>query len=395
MADGITHIIKTFEKRPPGSKGERDAQNYMASDLEKYMDKVWTEDFDLHPGAFMGWIYITVACLLLAFASFWFNRLLTAVFIVLAIIPMITQLVLYKEAYDPLFKKMTSVNVVSVKKPEGEIKRRIILNGHADATWEWSLLYKLGFNGFKLTFIGAVAGAVYFLILTVISLIVDGLSLVELPSNVMLILGLIGIVFLPFWIAMIWFSDEKTVVDGANDNLTGCYIPMAVAKALKEENIKLQNTEFMVVLSGSEEAGLRGAKRFAAKHKDEMSDVETIVVPFETVREFEHLSIFERDLNMTVPCDRQVLALLKKAGDNVGIDLKIGKVELGATDAAAFTQAGFKSVCLGGMDHNLKPYYHTRLDTCDNLGPDALAAALDIALEAVQLYDESGLPPAI
>jgi putative aminopeptidase FrvX len=98
---------------------------------------------------------------------------------------------------------------------------------------------------------------------------------------------------------------------------------------------------------------------------------------------------------MTVPCDRQVLALLKKAGDNVGIDLKIGKVELGATDAAAFTQAGFKSVCLGGMDHNLKPYYHTRLDTCDNLGPDALAAALDIALEAVQLYDESGLPPAI
>jgi hypothetical protein len=54
MADGITHIIKTFEKRPPGSKGERDAQNYMASDLEKYMDKVWTEDVDLHPGAFMG-----------------------------------------------------------------------------------------------------------------------------------------------------------------------------------------------------------------------------------------------------------------------------------------------------------------------------------------------------
>lgn len=390
MVDGITHIIKTFEKRPPGSKGERDAQMYMASDLEKTMDKVWTEDFDLHPGAFMGWIYITVTCMLLAFASFWFSRLLPIVFIVLAMIPMITQLILYKEVYDPLFKKMTSVNVVSVKKPKGEVKRRIILNGHADATWEWTILYKFGFNAFKAVPIGSVVGVLYLLAVSIIGLVIQGAGM-EIAQGTVLVLGLIAIAFIPFWIALIWFSDEKTVVDGANDNLTGCYIPMAVAKAFKEDGIELENTELVVMLSGSEEAGLRGAKRFAAKHKEEYSDVETIAVPFETMREKDHLSIIERDLNMTVPTDRKLLGLLKKAGKNVGIDLHVGKVELGSTDAAAFTQAGFKSACVLGMDHNLKDYYHTRRDTYDNLCPETLGLGLDIAVETVLLYDREGL----
>ncbi|NCA67275.1 MAG: M20/M25/M40 family metallo-hydrolase [Clostridia bacterium] len=394
MTDGITHIIKTFEKRPPGSKGERDAQNYMASDLEKYMDKVWTEDFELHPGAFMGWIYITVACLLLAFTSFWLSRLATLIFIVLAIIPMITQLILYKEVYDPLFKKETSVNVVSVKKPKGEVKRRVILNGHADATWEWTILYKFGFGAFKAVFLISIIGVFYFLGLAIAGLIViDNPLFILLPANqTILILGAIGSIFVPFWIVLIWFSDEKTVVDGANDNLTGCYVPMAVAKTLKEEGIELQNTEFMVVLSGSEEAGLRGAKRFAVKHKEDLSDVETIIIPFETLREKEHLSIFERDLNMTVATDRQLLALIKQAGRNVGTELQVGMVELGSTDAAAFTQAGFKSVCIGAMDHDLQPYYHTRKDTYDNLDPETLGISLDIALETVLLYDKEGLP---
>ncbi len=394
MTDGITHVIKTFDKRAPGSQGERDAQNYMASELEKHMDKVWTEDFELHPGAFMGWIYITVACVLLAFTSFWLCRILTIIFLVLAIIPMITQLILYKEAFDPLFKKATSLNVVSVKKPTEEVKRRIILNGHADATWEWTILYKFGFGAFKAVFFLSIIGVLYYLGLSIAALIVINNPLyLLLPSNkTILILGAVGSIFVPFWIALIWFSDEKTVVDGANDNLTGCYVPLAVAKIFNEENVQLKNTEFMVVLSGSEEAGLRGAKRFAAKHKEEMQDVETIIIPFETLREIDQLSIFEKDLNMTVATDRQVLALLKQAGTNVGVDLKVAKVELGATDAAAFTQAGFKSVCVSAMDHNLKPYYHTRRDTYDNLDPETLSKALDIAIETVLLYDKQGLP---
>ncbi len=395
IVDGITHIIKTFEKRPPGSKGERDAQNYMASELEKTMDKVWIEDFDLHPSAFMGWIYITVSLILLAVAMFWVSRLLTLVFVLLALVPMLTQLILYKETFDFLFKKATSCNVVSVKAPKGEVKRRIVLNGHADATWEWTFLYKFGFKFMVVAFVLVLIGALFFIGVSVIDLIINGVAF-GAPTATFTIIWYCGLVFVPVFLAFLWFSDEKTVVDGANDNLSGCYIPMAVAKALKDESIELENTELMVVLSGSEEAGLRGAKRYAAKHApdilaDEKKGIDTIFIPVETFREKEHISVIKRDLNMTVPCDFQVMKLICDAGAALGYDIPRVNAELGSTDAAAFTQAGLKATCLVGMDHELKPYYHTRRDTYDNLCEETLGIGLDILYETTLKFDREGL----
>ena len=37
-------------------------------------------------------------------------------------------------------------------------------------------------------------------------------------------LGLGALVFVPFWFGLYFMWNEKRVVDGANDNLTGCYI---------------------------------------------------------------------------------------------------------------------------------------------------------------------------
>lgn len=42
---------------------------------------------------------------------------------------------------------------------------------------------------------------------------------------------------------------------GANDNLTGCFISMAVVKYMQHHDIRFENTEVWVVLTGSEEAG--------------------------------------------------------------------------------------------------------------------------------------------
>ena len=39
----------------------------------------------------------------------------------------------------------------------------------------------------------------------------------------------------------------------------------------------------------------------------------------------------------------------------------------GSTDSAAFTQGGFRSVGVTGLNHKLEDYYHTRKDSWDNL----------------------------
>src|SRR5690554_2925513 len=115
----IEYIIKTFDKRDPGSAGERQAQEYMKSELDKYTDSSVIEDFKINPGSFFGWIPFTATCALLALASTFFVPVLAIILIVIGLTPMVTQFVLYKTTFDPLFKEKTSCNVMAIKKPQG------------------------------------------------------------------------------------------------------------------------------------------------------------------------------------------------------------------------------------------------------------------------------------
>lgn len=390
ICDGIKDIIVNFGKRDPGSEGERQAQEFMAAELQKYSDEVVIEDFKLNPLAFMGWIPITISLILLALVCSFFVPLVSLILIIFAIVPMLAQFVFYKKLIDPLFPEKVSCNVLATKKPKGEVKRRIVFNGHADATWEWTFNHKFGFKGFTTMFFTSILGLVYFLVYIVFTLATTGLGY-RLSSGLPLILGLINIVFLPFWIGMYWFSNTKVIVDGANDNLTACLMSMAIMKTVKEEGIEFENTELCALISGSEEAGLRGAKAFAKAHKDDYNDCETIFIPMETLRELDCLTIYNRDLNGLVKNDKQVAALLKKAGRAIGREIPYSTVTVGATDAAAFSQAGLKAACLAALDHNLKDYYHTRRDTYDNLDKECLGVVYEVAMETLNQYDKEGL----
>ena len=66
-------------------------------------------------------------------------------------------------------------------------------------------------------------------------------------------------------------------------------------------------------------------------------------------------------------------------------------VFFGATDAAAVSQAGMKAVCVAAMDPAPARYYHTRLDTADNLDIKTIEATVGIALETAFRFDEKGL----
>ncbi|MDR2046701.1 MAG: Zn-dependent exopeptidase M28 [Clostridiales bacterium] len=391
MVNGIGYVIDTFDKRFPGGKGEKDTQDYFRSELEKVCDTVKKEEFKIHPNSFMDWIYITATLLILSLAAYFVAPIISVVLVVLAFIPMISQLILYKTWFDPLYKEETSVNVLGVVKPKGEVKRRIIVNGHADATQEWFWHYKFGMAGMVTAFIGSLAGAAYVMLISLISIDEGGTFNFAWDNTFTLTLGLVGLVFLVIWVALFKFHNKKVVVDGANDNLTACYVSLALPRAFKEAGIELKNTELCVLISGSEEVGLRGAKAFAKAHKEEYSDVETIVVAMETLREYEHLSLYTKDINGTVKTDLDVAALVRDAGRENGVELKYSTVTLGATDAGAFAQAGMKATCLAGLSHNLQDYYHTRRDTKDNLDPNVISKAFDIVVDTVLLYDEKGL----
>ena len=392
MVSEITHICKDFEKRDPGSKGEQQACEYMADVLKNECgcERADVESFKENPGSFFGWIYFTITFVLAAVAISFFYPLVSIILIVVGLLIVFMQFGLYKKFIDRFFPEKTGHNVTAVKSCKGEVKRRIFFNGHPDAAWEWPVNYKLGGVGFEGHAVICGIGAVYYLVISIMLVAKNGFEYVSFDADETLgLLRLIGLVFVPFLIGLYWMWNENRIVDGANDNLSGCYMGIAILKALKEEGIEFENTEIGVILTGSEEAGLRGAKAWCAAHKGEFDDVPTFIFSYDTIHDPKYLMTNYRDLNGTVKADKDVSDLFMEAAKELDISCKKGWVPPlgGATDSAAFAQAGFRATGVTGLNHKLEDYYHTRRDTYDNMNEQGLADCFAISVKALEMFD--------
>ncbi len=388
---GIKKICKDVGPRPAGSEQEHEAQKLMAAELDGACDKVEIEPFDVHPGAFLGWILTDGIMMIAAIVLFFFGMSAIALALcALSLIFAIVEFLLYKKLLDPFFPKKTSHNVVAVRKPKGEVKRRIIFSGHADSANEWRFTYyggsKLLVPIIGLSFVGILLGLVLG-----IWAVAAGHAFSAADSGALNVMRYVFLAWIPTLFTALFFENKKRPVMGANDDLTGCFISMAVVKYMQQHDIRFENTEVWVVLTGSEEAGLRGAKAFCKAHKNELSDVETVFVGLDTIRDYDFAAVYSRDLTGTVKNDACACALVKEAAKQTGLDLPYKSVFFGATDAAAVTQAGMKAVSVAAMDPAPAKYYHTRLDTADNLDIKTVEAVLGVALETAFLFDEKGL----
>ena len=392
-AEGIDHICNTYGPRKCGGDAEKLAQDYLANALKPFADSVSRETFDVHPDAFMAFVPIAGGLLLASTAAniagaLKKNKLAAASvgLVGTALGALIGEFALYKKPLDPLFPLARSGNVIAVRKAKGETKRRIILSGHTDSAPEWTYTYKLGSKG-VLTVAGyAVAGLAYDIASTAVSLtsknhkLKKGLALGQLA-------------FAPGFAALFAFTNGKRYVDGASDDLSGSYVAASVLKFLSDNDVSFENTEVVALLTGGEECGLRGAEAFFKAHPELLSDgVETVFVGFDTVRDEEFMEIYTNDLNGLVKNDPGVCTLVQNAAKKCGKDVPFGSIPLGSTDAAAASRAGCKAASFVAMDPAPARYYHTRLDTADNIMPATIEKGIEIALQTVFDFDEKGQP---
>ncbi len=353
-------------------------------------DEVTIEEFKLAPKAFMSWIkidgIILIVAALICMLKVPYCNLISLVLTAAAFVICFFEFLIYSEFLDPLFPKKTSRNVIGVKKATGELKQRIIFSGHVDSSYEWTYTH---LGGAPLLYTGGV-----FAVLTLVFLFVKSIlsltGVVPEDSVAADILYWAQLVCFPGGIVAICFVNFRRCVEGANDNLTGTISSVAILKYLKDNDISFENTEVIAVSAGAEESGLRGSRAFTKKHKDEFSDVPTIFVGLETFRNYDHISIYERDMTGTVKMDAGVCSLLKKAGLEAGLDLPYASVYMGASDAAAVEKLGVPAATMAAMDPIVPRYYHTRRDTGDNLDLKTVEKCIEISLNALFIYDEEG-----
>ena len=395
MVEEITTVCKYLPKRAPGSEGEKLACEYMRDTLEKNCGctKTDIEPFHVTPDSFYGWIYISVSCALLQMVMYFFFPLIGAIFMALGLIVMVLQFGLYIKAIDFFFARKTSHNLTGIRPCTGETKCRVLFNGHIDAAWNFPVNERWGGIAYTIHVLASIFGILYMFVLSVIRTVMTNAQwniLTPTSQPAMFWLGIASVVFLPLIIGLYWMWDEKVIVDGANDNLTGCFLGIAILRSMQDAGVELEHTEVGVVLSGSEEAGLRGTKAWCERHKGEYNDVPTFIYSFDTLHDERFLMVNYRDLNGTVMVDKDTSDRFMHSAEELGITCQRGMVPPfgGATDSAAFAQAGYKVAGITALNHVLEDYYHTIHDTYTNLNPKCLADCFAVTVNCLRHIDE-------
>jgi len=368
MIEEITFICRGMKKRSPGSEGEREAAEYMAGILKNECGctSVEIESFDEHPDSFYGYFYCSMVFDVLCAIGHFIHPWLSIVSGIVSLFLFVFHFLLYKQVLDPLFPLKRGTNVTAIRPCAGKIERRIFLNGHTDAAWEFPLNYHFGGIVFEMPGVMALLGVIFYIALSICVVCGAGPWIRKAAFA--------GIVFIPFCFAVGLTFDPRRIVDGANDNLTGCLMGIALLREMERLGIDPEHTEIGVILTGSEEAGIRGAIAWSKAHCDDYKDVPTYILCFDTIHDPRFLMVNERDLNGTVASDRGMCHAFLDAAEKAGVSCREGWVPPfgGSTDSAAFTQGGFRSVCVTGLNHKLEDYYHTRRDSYDNLDIEGL-----------------------
>lgn len=385
MVREITHICRDMQRRGPGSTGEREAAEYMAQVLRTDCGctDVRVETFREHPNAFFGYFLCSMVLDVLCCLGFFIHPWVSIASGVATLALFLLEFGFYRQVIDPLFPAGESVNVTAIRPCGGEVRRRVFLNGHIDAAREFPLNYCFGGVVFEIPGVMAVAGVLFYIVLSVCALCGAG-DWVTLAARW-------GMLFIPFFVLVGFTYDPKRVVDGANDNLTGCYMGIALLRELERLQITPEHTEIGVILTGSEEAGLRGAKAWCEAHRGDYADVPTGIFSFDTIHDPSLLMVNARDLNGTVRADPGLCEAFLRAAERAGVPCRRGWVPPmgGATDSAAFTQGGFRSVGVTGLNHVLESYYHTRKDTCDHLNEEGLENCYRAVVSLIEMAEET------
>ncbi len=384
----IDRVMKEIGPRESCGDEEKELGRLYAAEIGPACEKVETEPFTCSPTAFLGFFPYLVLLYLAGVVLYFFLPAASVALAALGGAVLFFEVVRYKELIDPVYPKREGENVAGFVRPSGEVKRRVYVSAHFDSAYEFKIWY--WFKGFSTVLMGI--GFLSVVLLFGFGLARTIVEPVGTPgSTAFWVLGIILAALSPV-IAIFVFFHTKDVVPGAMDDMAGIAVVAGLAKYLAEAEehgeFYPESTEVVLLGLSSEEAGLRGAKRYAAAHREEAGALPTSAIFLDGIYDEEYFTVFRKEVWPGGKMDPGLVELAVKAAGDSGFKVKSAPLPLGATDATAFAQEGIPSVSMCLWDATrLVPHYHTRYDTIEHIRPESLTVCLQTVIEMLERLD--------
>jgi acetylornithine deacetylase/succinyl-diaminopimelate desuccinylase-like protein len=188
------------------------------------------------------------------------------------------------------------------------------------------------------------------------------------PATAGLIVGCLGVAL----VADVWRSPT---VPGANDNLSGVAVLVALAELLRER--PPVGLRVLLVSCGAEETLQDGIRAFMARHGPELPGGRTFVLNYDTVGS-PHLVMIEAEgpFWMEDYPGAPFRDLVADCAQRSGVPLERGLRARASTDSVITARAGHPTATLGSItDWRGLANYHLPTDVADNLELPTIAAA--------------------
>src|SRR5512132_355063 len=185
--------------------------------------------------------------------------------------------------------------------------------------------------------------------------------------------------------SLLAFADiaTRTVVPGANDNLTAVAVLLELARLLRERPV--EGVRVLLVSTGSEESFMEGMRGWVRRHGPSLDRERTRVIVLETLGSPELILLEGEGMIWMTDYDPEVRDFIAASAQDAGAPLRRG-LKLGfATDALSALRAGLRATTLASCDEYKMPAnYHSQRDIPRNVDYETVAAGTRVAEAAIR-----------
>lgn len=382
VRDLIDELCREVGPRASGSAAEAAAADRLRARLESWGLPAAVERFRTTPFALQGLLATMGGLYLLAFAVSFVCPHGTATFLGLGILVLLAHRALDLDLPGVVLPGADSTNVNGTVAPSGERRRIVLFAGHHDSAFRMPLLSRSAW------FPWLSRGMVLFFVsyLTLFGLSFWRIAARPGPDRGPVELALLALCGLGAAFAVLVLAGmiRRDAVPGANDNLSAVATAWETARRLTTH--RPRHVEVRVVSFGSEEAGLKGSRDFAIRHRDELRDA--TLVNLESLGQSGRLFVLAGEFLSGARHAPEAVRLVEEAARDAGIPLGRKWLVHGLTDASSFSRRGLPAAAVIRLnDAGFLDHYHSPGDAPEHVAEERLEEAVRLCLAVVARLD--------